>query len=78
MTEHLVRHRAYWDDLAREYVEADQLALAKKEPRGGCYEVDRALPRKHWNIRKVSGFTSVEVELLSARAWVTGLDQNST
>ena len=32
MSEHVARNRAYWDDLARQYVEAGERAWAQKEP----------------------------------------------
>jgi ubiquinone/menaquinone biosynthesis C-methylase UbiE len=42
MTEHVARNRAYWDDLARQYVEAGERAWAQKEPAWGIWRVSEA------------------------------------
>ena len=42
MLEHVVRNRAYWDDLARQYVEAGEHAWARKEPVWGIWHVPEA------------------------------------
>ena len=50
MLEYVVRNRAYWDDLARQYVEAGERAWAREEPVWGIWNVPeaevRVLPEK--------------------------------
>jgi SAM-dependent methyltransferase len=40
--EHVARNRAYWDDLARQYVEAGERAWAREEPTWGIWKVPEA------------------------------------
>jgi SAM-dependent methyltransferase len=40
--EHVARNQAYWDDLARQYVEAGERAWARKEPTWGIWQVPEA------------------------------------
>src|ERR1700682_3949552 len=40
--EHVARNRAYWDDLARQYVEAGERAWAQEEPAWGIWQVPEA------------------------------------
>ena len=40
--EHVARNRAYWDDLARQYVEAGERAWAREEPAWGIWNVPEA------------------------------------
>src|ERR1700719_4603081 len=42
LLEHVVRNRAYWDDLARQYVEAGERAWAQNEPAWGIWQVPEA------------------------------------
>jgi SAM-dependent methyltransferase len=42
LLEHTARNRAYWDDLARKYVEAGERAWAKEEPAWGIWQVPEA------------------------------------
>jgi SAM-dependent methyltransferase len=42
MTEHVARNRAYWDNLAREFVAAGERGWAKKEPTWGIWQVPEA------------------------------------
>jgi len=42
MSVYVARNRAYWDDLAKEYVEAGERAWAKKEPAWGIWQVPEA------------------------------------
>jgi SAM-dependent methyltransferase len=42
MSEHVAKNRAYWDDLARQYVEAGERAWAQKEPAWGIWRVSEA------------------------------------
>jgi SAM-dependent methyltransferase len=42
MSEHVVRNRAHWDDLARQYVEAGERAWARGEPTWGIWNVPEA------------------------------------
>jgi SAM-dependent methyltransferase len=42
MSEHVARNRAYWDDLAEEYVEAGERAWAREEPAWGIWQVPEA------------------------------------
>jgi 2-polyprenyl-3-methyl-5-hydroxy-6-metoxy-1,4-benzoquinol methylase len=37
--EHVTRNRAYWDDLARQYIEAGQRAWAQEVPEWGIWHV---------------------------------------
>jgi hypothetical protein len=39
LPEHVTRNRAYWDDLARQYIEAGERAWAKQEPEWGIWHV---------------------------------------
>ena len=39
LPEHVARNRAYWDDLARQYVEAGERAWAREEPAWGIWQV---------------------------------------
>ncbi len=40
--EHVARNQAYWDDLARQFVEAGERGWAKKEPTWGIWQVPEA------------------------------------
>ncbi|HXM19660.1 MAG TPA: class I SAM-dependent methyltransferase, partial [Terriglobales bacterium] len=42
LLEHVARNRAYWDDLARQYVEAGERAWAQEEPAWGIWHVPEA------------------------------------
>jgi SAM-dependent methyltransferase len=42
LPEHVARNRAYWDDLARQYVEAGERAWAQEEPAWGIWHVPEA------------------------------------
>ena len=42
LLEHVARNRAYWDDLARQYVEAGERAWAREEPAWGIWHVPEA------------------------------------
>jgi SAM-dependent methyltransferase len=42
LLEHAARNRGYWDDLARQYVEAGERAWAKEEPAWGIWQVPEA------------------------------------
>jgi SAM-dependent methyltransferase len=42
MSEHVARNRAYWDNLAEEYVEAGERAWAREEPAWGIWQVPEA------------------------------------
>jgi SAM-dependent methyltransferase len=42
LLEHVARNRAYWDDLARQYVEAGESAWAQEEPAWGIWHVPEA------------------------------------
>src|ERR1700674_3007142 len=42
LLEHVARNRAYWDDLARQYVEAGERAWAQEEPAWGVWRVPEA------------------------------------
>jgi SAM-dependent methyltransferase len=42
LLEHVARNRAYWDDLARQYVEVGERAWAQKEPAWGIWQVPEA------------------------------------
>jgi SAM-dependent methyltransferase len=42
LPEHVTRNRAYWDDLARQYIEAGERAWAKQEPEWGIWHVPEA------------------------------------
>ena len=42
LLEHVARNRAYWDDLARQYVEAGERAWALEEPAWGIWQVPEA------------------------------------
>jgi SAM-dependent methyltransferase len=42
LPEHVARNRAYWDDLANQYVEAAERAWAQKEPSWGIWQVPEA------------------------------------
>jgi 2-polyprenyl-3-methyl-5-hydroxy-6-metoxy-1,4-benzoquinol methylase len=39
LPEHVARNRAYWDNLARQYVEAGERAWAEEEPAWGIWHV---------------------------------------
>jgi len=39
LLEHVARNRAYWDDFARQYVEAGERAWAQEEPAWGIWQV---------------------------------------
>ena len=42
LPEHVARNRAYWDNLARQYVEAGESAWAQEEPAWGIWHVPEA------------------------------------
>src|SRR5271157_3202350 len=42
LLEHVARNRAYWNDLARQYVEAGERAWAQEEPAWGIWHVPEA------------------------------------
>jgi SAM-dependent methyltransferase len=42
LPEHVARNRAYWDDLARHYIEAGERAWAQDEPTWGIWQVPEA------------------------------------
>ena len=42
LPEHVVRNRAYWDDLAQQYVQAGERAWAQEEPTWGIWRVPEA------------------------------------
>jgi hypothetical protein len=42
LLEHVARNRAYWNDLARQYVEAGERAWAREEPAWGIWQVPEA------------------------------------
>jgi hypothetical protein len=42
MPEHVVRNRARWDDLARQYIEAGERGWAQEEPTWGIWQVPEA------------------------------------
>ncbi len=42
LLEHVARNRAYWDDLAGQYVEAGERAWAQEEPAWGIWQVPEA------------------------------------
>lgn len=42
LPEHVARNRAYWDDLAQQYVEAGERAWAQEEPTWGICGVPEA------------------------------------
>jgi ubiquinone/menaquinone biosynthesis C-methylase UbiE len=42
LLEHAARNRAYWDDLARQYVEAGERGWARVEPAWGIWQVPEA------------------------------------
>jgi SAM-dependent methyltransferase len=42
LPEHVARNRAYWDDLAQQYVEAGERAWAQEEPTWGIWQVPEA------------------------------------
>jgi hypothetical protein len=42
LPEHVARNRAYWDDLARHYIEAGERAWAQEEPMWGIWQVPEA------------------------------------
>ena len=45
LPEHVARNRAYWDGLARQYIEAGELAWAQEEPTWGIWQVPEAQVR---------------------------------
>ena len=42
LPEHVARNRAYWDDLAQQYVEAGERAWAQEVPTWGIWRVPEA------------------------------------
>jgi ubiquinone/menaquinone biosynthesis C-methylase UbiE len=85
LREHVARNRAYWDDLARQYVEAGERAWAQEDPVWGIWQV----PEAELQVfpRQLSGKDAIELGCGTAyiSAWlsrrgarVVGIDNSET
>jgi SAM-dependent methyltransferase len=80
MSVHVARNRAYWDDLAKEYVEAGEREWAKKSPRGASGRFQRQnskfFPSK-FPARRLSNWDAVPHTFpLGSHAAVVGIDNS--
>jgi SAM-dependent methyltransferase len=56
LQEHVARNRAYWDDFARQYVEAGERAWAQEEPAWGIWQVPEAELQIFFGATRRQGF----------------------
>jgi SAM-dependent methyltransferase len=83
LMEHVARNRAYWDDLARHYVESGERAWAREEPAWGIWQVPEA--ELHIFSEQLAGKDAIELGcgtayisawLLRRGARVVGIDNS--
>ena len=71
LLEHVARNRAYWDDFARQYVEAGEHAWAREEPTWGIWKVPET--EVHVFPEKLAGKDAIELGCGTAyiSAWLS-------